>query len=306
MSELLSIYLMQVPKSGMQEKPNKAPCDPNLDRSTIDRMLPTPRIVGLFPLACLLGCAASSSMTAPTTPPSGPLTSAPTGYWQFQTSNSVPPGAVALSGAFQTQGSQVTGIFGPGPGCSPPVTDFTGTIDSAGNLALNAPFAEAQLQFANSDTAASGTLGGGGDLCQVVGKGPVTGTQIAIAPTASLTGTFAGAITPAITTSEFGSSVGTASIVLTQSTTPNSGGQFPLSGTISFTSGACSTTTSLTGLLSGLWITLASPAGQSAVTITAATNPAASQLVAGQITITPTPCTTTSSPATYLGSLARQ
>jgi hypothetical protein len=268
-------------------------------------MLTTLRAAGLLPLACLLGCAAATSTTTtPITPP-GPIdTSSPTGYWQFQTADSVPPGAVILSGVFQTQGSQVTGIFGPGPGCSPPVTDFTGAIDSSGNLDLTAPFAEAQLQFANSNTTASGTLSGGGDLCQVVEKGPVTGTQIAAAPSTSLTGTFAGSIIPATTTSEFGSSPVTVSIALTQSHTANSSGQFPLTGTLTYTNGPCSTTTSLSGLLSGLWITLSST-GQSAITLTAATNPAASQVVAGQIAFTPTPCSTGAS-ATYIGSLNRQ
>lgn len=270
-------------------------------------MLPTPRIAGLLPLACLLGCAASSSMTAPTTPPPGPInTSGPTGYWQFQTSSSVPPGAVILSGVFQTQASQVTGIFGPGPGCSPPVTDFTGTVDSSGNLALTAPFAKAQLQFADSDTTASGTLGGGGDICQILTEGPVTGTQIATAPSVSLTGTFAGSITPATTTSQFGSPTGTASITLTQSTTANSSGQFPLTGTLTYTSGGCSTTTSVSGLLSGLWITFASSTGPSSVSLAAATNPTASQIVAGQITFTPPPCSTAPGSVTYLGTLTRQ
>ncbi|MGD0797591.1 MAG: hypothetical protein ABR910_07690 [Acidobacteriaceae bacterium] len=172
---------------------------------------------------------------------------------------------------------------------------------------LTAPFAEAKLRFSNADTTASGVLNGGGDLCQVVGGGPVTGTQVAAAPSASLTGTFAGSVYPSPAGSGSGpETVGTVSIVLTQSTTPNSAGQFPLAGTFTYTSGACSATTSLTGLLSGLWITLASATGPSSGSLTAATNPAVSLIDAGQITFTPPPCSTASGSVTSLGILTRQ
>jgi hypothetical protein len=59
--------------------------------------------------------------------------------------------------------------------------------------------------------------------------------------------------------------------------------------------------------LSGLWITLASTSGPNAITLTAAANPAASQLTAGQILFTPSPCSTTASTSTsYIGTLTRQ
>jgi hypothetical protein len=315
MSDLLSMYLMLSAKPRMQLKIDEVGHDPAklrlaflIFKAYLPRMPHPLRTIGLFfPVACLLGCAPGTS--APSSP--SPTIPALTGYWQFTTSESTPPGAVILSGALQAQGSQVTGIFGPGLACSPPINNLTGTFDSStDNLTLAGFFAQAQLSLAASGSAGSGTAGGGGYLCQVVWAGPVTATKVATTASTSLTGIFAGAITPAIPVSGSPLTTANTSLALSQSAAPNSSGQYPLTGTLTFTGGSCSSTTSLTGTLDGVWITLASaanlPSGQSSVSITAASNPTASQLLAGTILFAPNPCSTISSSATYSGTLLRQ
>ena len=260
--------------------------------------------IALFlPLACLLGC------TLPYTPPASTSTTL-TGYWQFVDNSSFPPGAVYLSGAFQSQSSQVSGIFTGGIPCSPQVHNFTGTLEPSGTLDLTAPFAGAQLQVSTDLTSATGTVGGGGDLCQVVGGGQVTGTQIATTPSASLTGTYAGSVQESTSNLALPIGIASVSLALTQPPTLNPGIQSPLTGSLTFTSTGCTSTIPLTGTLNGFWITLASaPVSGStpAVSIIAVPNPAASQLLAGTIVYTPSPCSAVnSSSTTYQGVLTRQ
>jgi hypothetical protein len=258
----------------------------------------------LLPLACLLGC------TLPYAPPASTSTTL-TGYWQFVDNGSYPPGAVFLSGAFQSQGSQVSGIFTGGIPCSPQIHNFTGTLEPSGTLDLTAPFAGAQLQVSSDLTSATGSAGGGGELClAMMEASSITGTQIATAPSASLTGTFAGSV--AESASNLALPIGTASVslALTQPPTLNPGIQSLLTGTLTFTSSGCASTIPVSGTLNGFWINLASaPVSGStpAVSIIAVTNPAASQLLAGNIVYTPSPCSTAnSSSTTYQGVLTRQ
>ncbi len=259
--------------------------------------------IALLPLACLLGCGLPYTIPTSANSPSTPLS----GYWQFQTGNSVPPGAVLFSGAFLSQDSRVLGIFSGGIPCSPSVHFFTGAIDSSGNLTLAAPFAGAQLQLSPDFTSATGTVGGGGDLCQIAMEATVTGSQIATVPGVPLTGTFAGSVAEGTGLSGGPPSV---SLVLTQSSTPLTGGLLPLIGTLTFTNGSCIVQAPLTGTLNGFWINLASfPATGTtpAVGIVAATNPDASQILAGNIGFLSNPCSSGSSSIdTYLGTLTRQ
>jgi hypothetical protein len=138
----------------------------------------------------------------------------------------------------------------------------------------------------------------------------ITGTQIATTPSASLTGTFAGSAQES--TSNLALPIGTASVslALIQSPTLNPGIQSPLTGSLTFTSTGCTSTIPVTGTLNGFWINLASaPVSGStpAVSIIAVPNPAASQLLAGTIVYTPSPCSAVnSSSTTYQGVLTRQ
>ena len=257
----------------------------------------------LLPVACLTSCVPGTSITSGTTTPAAGLD----GYWQLQNPQSIPAGAIVYQGALQSQGTQVTGIFSSPMGCSPPVVDLTGTLSSSGNLTLAGLSASAQLQVASSDTSATGTAGGGGYLCLAVWAGPVTATRIATAPSASLTGTFTGSVVPADAVSPISS----VSVALTESTTPTSTGQISLTGTLTFTGAGCTSAIPVNGTLSGVQVTLASTpnpvTGLSAVTVTAAANPAASQILAGTILFTPSPCSTIStSSSTYTSVLTRQ
>jgi hypothetical protein len=272
---------------------------------------PPSRPLNLLLLIALVGCGSPASVS-----PTATATTTPTlnGYWQFQSTASTPPGATLLSGAFQTQGSLVAGIFIPSIGCTPSVVTFSAPISTSGAVSLVNPYANLQLQLPSSASAAgtaTGAVSGGGYLCNaVLGNTPVTGTEIAAATAAPLTGTFTGNITPSPANVSPDIVSGAVSLTLTQSSSLNSLGQFPLTGTLTFTSGTCTSTTTLTGALAGVWVTLASPvnppAGQASLSITAAANPAGTQLIGGEIAFTPNPCASSSTAtATYIGVLSQ-
>ena len=258
----------------------------------------------LLPLACLLGC------TLPYTPPASTSTTL-NGFWVFTDNGSYPPGAVFLTGAFQSQGSQVSGIFTGGIPCSPQVHNFSGMLEPSGTLDLAAPFAGAQLQVSTDLTSATGSAGGGGNLClAMLEASSITGTQIATTPSASLTGTFAGSVAESASNITLPIGNASVSLALTQPPTLNPGIQSPLTGSLTFTSTGCTSTIPVTGTLNGFWINLASApvtGSTPAVSIVAATNPDASQITAGTIVYTPSPCSAVnSSSTTYQGVIARQ
>ena len=229
------------------------------------------RLALLLPAAALLGC------TVPTTP--APSSSNLTGNWEIQNLDSFPPGAALLNGALQVEGTQVTGIFtNVGVPCSPGIDNFAATISSSGNLALSAPFVQLQLLIpADFTGTASGTLTGGGDLCQVLMSGPVAAVEIA-----SLTGTYTGTLTDTSSPSMSGA----ATLVLTQSATPNTSGQFPLSGTITFPADSGFGTAQLGGTVSGEGISLSDSSAapnSPTVNVTASTSPDASQITVSNL-----------------------
>jgi hypothetical protein len=124
-----------------------------------------------------------------------------------------------------------------------------------------------------------------GQLFSVVGVeiAPLNGTY---------TGTLSGTLTTAFPVNSTPIS-GTASVTLTQSTTPNSSGQFPLTGTVTFPSSARAGTSPLTGTVSGVGITLNNPqpCGEPPVcnviappiNLTAYTNPTATQITVSNL-----------------------
>jgi hypothetical protein len=261
----------------------------------------------------LTGCNGMTS-SMPTTPATPTLS----GNWQIQEGSLItwPPKGVSLVGAMQNQGSQLTGTFYTNSVCSgPAVVDYTGSIDSMGNLNLATMGVTVQLLDTIPTAFATGTLTAGAlpsqsPVCNaILGNAPAIGTQIA-----SLTGTFTGPVdvSPTLPTSP-----GTVTATLTQSATPNASGQFPLSGTVTFTSGTCSISTPVAGTISGLGLTLATPANPisaETVSLSAATSHTASQIATTPTQLgttgfifTPAPCSTIpSSSATYFGTLTRQ
>jgi hypothetical protein len=277
------------------------------------------RLLLLLPLACLLGC------TLPYTP--SPLS----GNWQIQagpssltppTALTSPPTGIYLIGAMQIQGSQATAVFqtnaaSGGAG----IVNFSGSFDSTTSvLALSSTPAYLGVQLtlpANPTNLATGnmTVGcqpppAGGATCTVIALLPAAGAEIA-----PLNGTYAGPLTESASSLTSPIPSGTVSLALTQSSTPNTSGQFPLTGTLTFNGGGCSASNSIGGFISGISFTnvivtsltsQAIPPPLPAV-ITAYTNPTASQITVSGLVFNPSPCSAVSSSSTtYAGTLTLQ
>ena len=241
-------------------------------------------------MVLLVGCAVESVTPPPTT------TSNPASNWQIQLGTSItspPTLAFPLQGAMQVQGSQVTGVFSGTPLCGEPqVLNFAGTIDSMGNLTIASKPAYFVVQLAvpaDPTVVSNGTMGVTGQFCALA-MAPAPAVGVEVAP---LTGTFTGPVTSSGSNGNF-------SMTLTQSGTPNASGQFPLTGSVTFSSGVCveSTLAPMSGTVSGVGMTLATQN----IRVVASTNPAATQLSATSIVFPPGSCAN----GTYTGTLTRQ
>ena len=213
----------------------------------------------LFALTCLPGC------TLPTTPTS--LTGASpslTGNWQIQSGTALtsPPTAPYLIGALQGTESALTGTFSTAQSgaVSPTVDSYAGTYNaSTGVLSLQSPLPpEVRLVVAslslsaNPTDLAPGTLAFWCGLCNSGVLFPVVGAEIA-----PLNGTYTGTLSGTLNNGSQTTPISdTASVTFTQSTTPNSSGQFPLTGAVTFPSTSGLGTTTLPGLVSGITIEL--------------------------------------------------
>jgi len=264
----------------------------------------------LLPLACLLGC------TLPNTPHASSPLSGNWSNWQIQTGTStiVPPTALTspptgtyLVGAMQLQGSQVTGLFqtnaaSGGAG----IVNFSGSFDSTTSvLALSSTPAYLGVQLtlpANPTNLATGnmTVGcqpppAGGATCTVIALLPAAGAEIA-----PLNGTYTGTLTDSASPNMSG----TGSLTLTQSTTPNADGSFSLTGTLTFPSNSGFGTFPLSGTVSGEGITLYDPTPGivPVVSLTASTNPAATQITVSNLAF----AVTASDIVTFTGTLTLQ
>jgi hypothetical protein len=194
----------------------------------------------LFPLAALLACSAGSN-SSPNPTPSGTPQSIPdvTGNWLiYAPSNpltpTVYPGPIAdFTGSLQSSNGSVTGILraftaSNSPGACLAFLDVdltaTGTVDSSGNLNLTVP------------------IGGG--------TATITGTLGKTLQFASFTGTFTGTLYPAGSL-QTPSQATVVTTVVTQSSSPNGDGMFPVIGTVTG-SGACTFNFSFSdGLVNG-------------------------------------------------------
>ncbi|HUD23919.1 MAG TPA: hypothetical protein VMQ60_13825 [Acidobacteriaceae bacterium] len=212
-----------------------------------------PRFLLMLPLACLLGC------TLPYTPT--PLA----GNWQIQAGTAItsPPTAPYLIGALQGSDSALTGTFNlqqPGSGVTPQVISLTGTYNpTTSNLVLVPPPPQVggisvMLSVpANPTDVAAGSIEYSCGVCNAI-PAPTPAVGVQIAP---LNGTYTGTLTGTITTSSQTTPIsGTASVTFTQSATPNSSGQFPLTAAVTFPSSSGIGTTTLPGLVSGITIEL--------------------------------------------------
>ena len=213
----------------------------------------------LFPLTFLLGCTVTATPT-----PIGQLSL--TGNWQIQAGTAItsPPATPYLVGDLQGTNSALSGTFTTGVGtASPTVGSYSGSYNtSTGILSLQNPPSPglpgtvATLSVpANPAGLATGTLS---FICEVCAGLTVTFPVVA-AEIAPVTGTYSGILSGTLTTASPITSTpisGTASVTFTQSTTPNSAGQFPLTGTVTFPSSSGIGTTTLPGLISGITIEL--------------------------------------------------
>jgi hypothetical protein len=97
---------------------------------------------------------------------------------------------------------------------------------------------------------------------------------------------------------------GTGSLTLTQSTTPVASGAFPLTGTITFPTSSGFGAYTLSGMISGEGITLYDPTPGivPVVSLTASTNPAATQITVSNLAF----AVTASDIVTFTGTLTLQ
>jgi hypothetical protein len=267
------------------------------------------RLTLLLPVAALIGCTVPSSTSSAPTSPTGSWEN-----WQIQAGTAItsPPNTYpSFLGAIQIQGTQASGIFttvyAPGtPTPSSTVEDYAGSfVSSTGDVTL----ATYGYGFSYTEPGTPYTLvpveviGGcvypptytGPECLALINLSPAVGVEIA-----PLNGTYTGTLTD----SAAPSMSGTATLILTQSSTPNSSGAFPLTGTITFPSASNLGTTPLGGTVSGEGITLgylsAAVIGP-AISLTASTNPTATQLSVSNLT-----WAETGPSFTFTGTLTRQ
>ena len=266
----------------------------------------------------LAGCGSSPSSSS--SPISSPVPPDLTGNWQIQsdvTSNTVPPSGVLLLGALQSTGSEVTGTFrftnlaqtscGLGQ-----VVTVSGSVDSNDNLTLtssvmpNGTTVKASLGMTGSQQPYSGTgsIEVDGPTCTFPSTGAM-GEQIQKA-----SGTYTGTLTPGTLISPGSGPSAAVSLAITQSTTPQSDGEFPVTGSINYTIGSCTGSIGLSGTVSGVGVTLfstSSPTNPQVVDFVGTANPAATSISAGLLEFAPAPCSSDpSSTADYTGTLTRQ
>jgi hypothetical protein len=256
----------------------------------------------LLPLACLLGC------TLPTTP--SPTPADTWENWQIQAGTAItsPPNTYpSFLGAIQVQGTQATGIFTTvvAAGTTGQPLDYTGAFNSSTEDVTLATFG---YEFGITEPATPytltqiGVIGGcvypptyTGAECLAIFAVPSVGVQIA-----PLNGTYTGTLTDSASPGMSG----TGSLTLTQSTTPNADGSFSLTGTLIFPSNSGLGAYKLSGTISGEGITLYDPTPGivPVVSLTASTNPAATQITVSNLAF----AVTASDIVTFTGTLTRQ
>jgi hypothetical protein len=224
-------------------------------------------LLALAAAACLLaGCSTPSNNSASTTPTTPSLT----GNWYFTTlyPGNIPQNII-YSGALSQSGANVTAVLHNSCFSNQDV-DFTGTEDASGNLTLTSNNLPGNVvAIKGTITATGGVIQTSSYAFTVTGATPcapltasLTGSQIP-----SFTGNFAGNIN---------STTGAAAnftVALTQGTA-NTDGQFPLTGTVTVSSSACSVTFPFTIFFSGSGFTanLTSSTGPASTAVFTATS----------------------------------
>lgn len=150
---------------------------------------------------------------------------------------------------------------------------------------------------------AFGSIEVDGTTCSYPPSGGGIGAQIG-----SITGSFTGTLTAPASLQTDPTGNGKAQLTLTQASTPQADGQYPITGSLAFQAGTCSDTESLTGLVSGASATLASAPvnGVSNVQVTSGVNPSGLQLPGFTVFFAAGPCGTGLVPySTFAGTISQ-
>ena len=277
----------------------------------------------LCSLMSIAGCGAGNFITAA---PSAPDL---TGNWELATQISVtgniPTAGLLLLGSLSSQGSNISGTFRLAnlpftASCGTPlqqVVNVSGSVDSSRNVTLTSTaFSGAVLTVkllvppnplptVTTLTTANGTVAVTGGTC------PLASTSVFGFQTPSVTGSFTGPLTASTYLAAPPIPTGNVSLALTQSATPQSDGQFPVTGALSFSGGGCTSSMALSGTVSGPGLTLASaPIGlfpTSTVNFLAVVNPATGDLLVLSLTYGLGPCNAgITSFSQFTGNLTKQ
>jgi hypothetical protein len=263
-------------------------------------------------LPLLAGCGSSGGNH----PTPAPVTPDLSGNWQIQAAAAAPPASgILMLGALTSNGANVTGTFQfsdlnqvQACGGLQQVLAFTGSIDAGRNLTLtSAPFAGTSVVKVQLAIPALATSYSAGTIEISGGNCTEPSTAALGSLFAPLTGVYAGSVLPG-PSNPATTGGGPATLTLTQSSTPNSTGQFPLSGTLSLTLGSCSLSRALTGNANGIVANLAGfTAGFDDVNLVTAEQPDGAKLPTVTIFFVNPPCPAdTSLPTSYTGALTRQ
>lgn len=250
-----------------------------------------------------------------------------TGNWQIESASIYGPNGSTTSGitlygglvsngqaensSLGVTGTLTFGYLGPPTTChQPQAISFTGTVDAARNLTLTSETLQGGgVVTVNMPLPATlSTYGTGGSISVSAGACTQASMGVTGALQEPLTGTFTGALSPGAfgTTS---AAAGTGSLVLTETPVGISGVPvYELSGTFSYTLGACTGSLAVSGNHSGVAFSVNGPSTMPrTVSIAGGANSTATSLQIDQILFTAAPCSTDpSSEAVYSGTLALQ
>lgn len=273
-------------------------------------------LLSVSSIVWISGCGLGSTVTSAIASPDL------TGNWQFQSASNIstttpPTAGVLLVGALQSNGSHVTGTFrfanlALPNSCGTPlqqVITLSGSIDSSRNLTLtSAPFTGSVVQLSVLvppvvTGIATGTIQVTGMTCSFPSS-QALGLEFP-----AVTGTYAGTLAA---TTGFGtppSPTASVSLKIVQSTSPAADGQFPVTGSLQFSGGTCTSTTALTGTVSGSEVMASSAATgllPGVTSLVAVINPVMPQVYTN-VTFLAGPCATGLLSFTgYQGSLTKQ
>jgi hypothetical protein len=273
----------------------------------------------LFGASMIVAGCGSPGNSSVTPPPVAPDL---TGNWQIQSnpaSGTNPLTAIALLGALESNGNQVSGTFrftnlsDPTTCGLDQVVTLTGAVDSNGNLTLtsstlpNGTTIKAQMAISGAQPpyAGAGTIEVDGTTCTFA-TAPSIGEQFL-----NTSGAYAGTFTPGTLGSPSTGPSAAVSLTLTQLAIPGPDGQFAANGTINYQIGSCSGSAPISGDVSGVGVTLLSestpPASPQVLTFIGTSNPAATAISAGALIFVPAPCSSDpTSNVSYFGQLNRQ